>query len=131
MIIVDTTVWIDYLGGFVNPDTTWLNPELTRERLALTDLILCEVLQGIQNDSEFHRVRSDLLEFEIFDSGGLSLALASARNYRTLRKLGYTARKTVDYFIASFCLENSHTLLHRDRDFDAFEKYLGLRVLHP
>jgi len=131
MIIVDTTVWIDYLGGFVNPDTTWLNPELTRERLALTDLILCEVLQGIQNDSEFHRVRSDLLEFEIFDSGGLSLALASARNYRTLRKLGYTARKTVDYFIASFCLENNHTLLHRDRDFDAFEKYLGLRVLHP
>ena len=131
MIIVDTTVWIDYLGGFVNPDTTWLNPELTRERLALTDLILCEVLQGIQNDSEFHRVRSDLLEFEIFDSGGLSLALASARNYRTLRKLGFTVRKTVDCFIASFCLENDHTLLHRDRDFDAFEKYLGLRVLHP
>ena len=78
MIIVDTTVWIDYLGGFVNPETTWLNRELTSERLALTDLILSEVLQGIQNDSEFHRVRSDLLEFEIFDSGGLSLALASA-----------------------------------------------------
>ena len=131
MVIVDTTVWIDYLGGRENPETRWLDRELTSHRLALTNLILCEVLQGIRDDSEFHKVCSDLLEFEIFDSGGLPVALASARNYRTLRKLGFTVHKTVDCLIATFCLENDHTLLHRDRDFDAFEKHLGLRVLHP
>jgi predicted nucleic acid-binding protein len=131
MVVIDTTVWIGYLGGFANPETIWLDRELIHQRLGLTDMILCEVLQGIRDDAAFHQVRSELLEFEIFDTGGLSVALASARNYRTLRKRGHTVRKTVDCLIATFCLENDHTLLHRDRDFDAFEKHLGLRVLHP
>ena len=131
MVIVDTTVWIDYLAGVANAETIWLDRELTNQRLGLTDLIFCEVLQGVRTDAEFRRVRGELLDFEIFDTGGLSLALASARNYRTLRGLGHTVRKTIDCLIATFCLENDHTLLHRDRDFDAFEKHLGLRVLHP
>jgi predicted nucleic acid-binding protein len=131
MTIVDTTVWIDYLGGTANPHTDWLDRELNQQRLGLTDLILCEILQGIRGDSTFTRVRRDLSRFEVFDTGGEALAVASAQNYRSLRSRGQTVRKTIDCLIATFCLTEGHTLLHRDRDFDPFEKYLGLRVLHP
>lgn len=131
MIIVDTTVWIDYLRGAANPHTDWLDRELDRQRLGLTDIILCEILQGIRSDSVFARVRRTLSTFELFEMGGEALALASARNYRTLRSQGHTVRKTIDCLIATFCLIEGHSLLHRDRDFDPFEKYLGLRVIHP
>lgn len=131
MTIVDTTVWIDYLGGTVNQHTDWLDQELNQQRLGLTDLILCEVLQGIRGDSTFKRVRRDLSRFEVFDTGGEALAVASAQNYRFLRSHGHTVRKTIDCLIATFCLTEQHSLLHRDRDFDPFEKYLGLHVLHP
>ena len=131
MTIVDTTVWIDYLRGAANPHTDWLDRELNRQRLGLTDLILCEVLQGIGEDSTFIRVRRDLSRFEVFDTGGEALAVAAARNYRSLRSSGHTVRKTIDCLIATFCLMERHSLLHRDRDFDPFEKYLGLRVIHP
>jgi predicted nucleic acid-binding protein len=131
MTIVDTTVWIDYLGGTVNQHTDWLDQELNQQRLGLTDLILCEVLQGIRGDSTFKRVRRDLSRFEVFDTGGEALAVASAQNYRFLRSHGHTVRKTIDCLIATFCLTEQHSLLHRDRDFDPFERYLGLHVLHP
>jgi hypothetical protein len=74
-------------------------------------------------------VREQLLEFEVFDSGGAELAVAAARNYRLLREQGLTVRTTIDCLIATFCLENGHELLHRDRDFDVFEARLGLRVV--
>jgi predicted nucleic acid-binding protein len=131
MTIVDTTVWIDYLGGIVNQHTDWLDQELNQQRLGLTDLILCEVLQGIRGDSTFKHVRRDLSRFEVFDTGGEALAVASAQNYRFLRSHGHTVRKTIDCLIATFCLTEQHSLLHRDRDFDPFERYLGLHVLHP
>jgi predicted nucleic acid-binding protein len=131
MVIVDTTVWIDYLGGVANQQTSWLDHELGRQRLGLTDLILCEVLQGIRNDAAFTQVRRDLLKFQLFDTGGTDLAVASAQNYRSLRRAGYTVRKTIDCLIATFCLEAGHELLHRDHDFDPFEQHLGLRVVHP
>lgn len=131
MIIVDTTVWIDYLGGTDNAATVWLDKELERRRFALIDLILCEVLQGIREPAEFDRVREHFLRFEILDSGGIGLAIAAAQNYRNLRQRGFTVSKTIDCWIATFCLEGSHQLLHRDHDFDAFEKVLGLRVVHP
>jgi predicted nucleic acid-binding protein len=131
MTIVDTTVWIDYLGGTTNPHTEWLDRELNQQRLGLTDLILCEVLQGIRADSTFARIRCDLSRFEIFDTGGEALAVASAQNYRFLRARGHTVRKTIDCLIATFCISGGHTLLHRDRDFDLFEKHLGLRFVHP
>jgi predicted nucleic acid-binding protein len=130
MVIVDTTVWVDYFRGVQNFETEWLNRELTRQRLGLTDLILCEVLQGIREDAAFLRLERGLLKFEVFETGGVEFALATARNYRTLRSRGHTVRKTVDCLIATFCLEASHTLLHRDRDFDAFEKVLGMNVIH-
>jgi predicted nucleic acid-binding protein len=131
MIIVDTTVWIDYLGGTANLHTDWLDRELNQQRLGLTDLILCEILQGIREDSTFTRVRRHMSKFEVFDTGGTELAVASAQNYRSLRTRGCTIRKTIDCLIATFCLTAGHLLLHRDHDFDPFEKHLGLRVLHP
>ena len=103
---------------------------LGREEIALGDLMLCEVLQGIRNQGEFTRVRADLLKFDIFDTGGSDLAIAAAQNYRDLRQRGYTVRKTIDCLIATFCMRAKHQLLHRDEDFDCFEKVLGLRVLH-
>ena len=131
MVIVDTTVWIDYLAGTANGQTSWLDRELSRQRLGLTDLILCEVLQGIRRDPAFARARRDLEKFHIFETGGIDLALAAAQNYRLLRRRGATVRKTIDCLIATFCLQAGHQLLHRDRDFDPFEKHLGLRVVHP
>jgi predicted nucleic acid-binding protein len=130
MVIVDTTVWIDYLRGTENPETQWLDRKLQGQRLGLTDLILCEVLQGIREQSAFGRVRADLLKFQVFDTGGKELAVAAAQNYRELRRRGYTIHKTIDCLIATFCLQAKHELLHRDRDFDCFEKVLGLRVMH-
>jgi predicted nucleic acid-binding protein len=131
MTIVDTTVWIDYLGGAANPHTDWLDRELNQQRLGLTDLILCEILQGIRAESAFRQVRRDLSRFEVFDTGGEVLAVASAQNYRFLRSRGHTIRKTIDCLIATFCLVEGHSLLHRDHDFEPFEKHLGLGVIHP
>jgi predicted nucleic acid-binding protein len=130
MVIVDTTVWIDYLRGTENAETRWLDRELQGQRLGLTDLILCEVLQGIREQTMFARVRADMLRFQIFDTGGSELAVAAAQNYRDLRRRGYTVHKTIDCLIATFCLRAKHELLHRDRDFDCFQKVLGLQVVH-
>jgi hypothetical protein len=130
MVIVDTTVWIDYLRGAENPETHWLERELRRQRLGLTDLILCEVLQGIPERPLFAQVRDELLKFHVFETGGTDLAIAAAQNYRDLRRRGYTVRKTIDCLIATFCLRGGHQLLHRDHDFDPFEKVLGLHAVH-
>jgi hypothetical protein len=131
VVIVDTTVWIDYLRGTQNPETRWLDDELERQRLGLTDLILCEVLQGIRNQNEFTQAQAGLLKFHVFQTGGSGLAVAAAQNYRDLRESGHTVRKTIACLIATFCLRGEHRLLHRDRDFDPFEKILGLQVVHP
>jgi len=122
--IIDTTVWIDYFGGAVNEHTAWLDAQLSRQRVGLTDLILCEILLGIHNDADFSLARTELLKFYLFNTGGSDLAVAAAENYRTLRKRGNTVRKTIDCLIATFCIERGHALLHRDRDFDVFEKHL-------
>lgn len=131
MIIIDTTVWIDYLNGTQTWQTDWLDAEITRQRLGLTDVILCEILQGVKDEGQAAETLRELLKFEIMPMGGIDLAIASAQNYRTLRARGRTVRKTIDCLIATFCLMNGHTLLHNDRDYDAFEENLGLRVLHP
>jgi predicted nucleic acid-binding protein len=131
MVIVDTTVWIDYLAGTVNDHTSWLDRELGRQRLGLTDLILCELLQGIRTDAAFAQVQRDITKFHVFETGGVDLAVTAARNYRWLRRRGYTVRKTIDCLIATFCIDAGHWLLHRDHDFNPFEKHLGLRVLQP
>lgn len=131
MIIVDTTVWVDYLRGTRTPHADWLETQLTRERLGLTDLILCEVLQGITKDSQFDAVQEELLKLEIFETGTVGLAIEAALNYRRLRAAGRTVRRTIDCLIATFCLLEGHALLHNDRDYDPFENVLGLKVVHP
>jgi predicted nucleic acid-binding protein len=130
VVIVDTTVWVDYLRGVANPETDWVHAELERQRLGLTDLILCEVLQGIRDEIAAKEVERQLLKLEVFDMCGVDLAREAARNYRTLRTRGYTVRRTIDCLIATFCIWEQHSLLHRDRDFDPFEKFLDLSVIH-
>ena len=131
MVIVDTTVWVDYLNGVATPETDWLDEQMARQRLGLLDLMVCEVLQGLSTDRDAARVLRDLRRFEIFETGGTELAVDAARHYRLLRARGRTVRKTIDCLIASFCLRERHSLLHCDRDFDAFEQLLGLPVVHP
>ena len=131
MVIVDTTVWIDYLNGTATAQVEWLETHVDRQRLGLTDIILCEVLQGVRQDPRFEEVRKALLRFEVHVAGGVDLAVATARNYRRLRAAGRRPRTTIDGLIATFCLLNGHPLLHRDQDFDHFEEVLGLSVVHP
>ena len=97
----------------------------------MTDIIVCELLQGVRNEAEVTAVERELAKFEVFNTGGIELARAAAENYRALRRHGYTVRKTIDCLIATFCLREGHSLLHCDRDFDAFEKLLNLSVIHP
>jgi predicted nucleic acid-binding protein len=131
VVIVDTTVWVDYLRGVRNPQTDWLDAQLDRQRLGLTDIILCEVLQGVRDDLATSNVERKLTKLEVFETGGMALAREAARNYRTLRSRGHTVRKTIDCWIATFCLREGHSLLHRDPGFDPFEELLGLSVIHP
>jgi predicted nucleic acid-binding protein len=131
MVIVDTTVWIDYWGGANTPEAQWLDAEMDRQRLGVTDIIVCELLQGVRDEAEATTVDRELAKFEVFNTGGVELARAAAQNYRALRRRGYTVRKTVDCVIATFCLREGHSLLHSDRDFDPFEQFLNLSVIHP
>ena len=131
MVIIDTTVWIDYLRGFVTKETSWFERELTSQRFGLTDLILCEVLQGVADEAIARQVLRQLSLFQIYDTGGEDLAVATARNFRMLRQRGRTVRKTIDGLIATFCLGQGFSLLHCDRDYNHFEVVLGLSVIHP
>jgi predicted nucleic acid-binding protein len=131
MVIVDTSVWIDYLRNTNTVHTQWLDVNLNIQRLGLTDLILCEVLQGISQERQAQRVEQELTKFAIFNNSNPLIAVAAAKNYRLLRNKGRTVRKTIDCLIATFCLVNDFSLLHTDNDFAAFEGHFGLRVIHP
>jgi predicted nucleic acid-binding protein len=111
--------------------TQWLDANLDIQRLGLTDLILCEVLQGISQERQAQRVEQELIKFAIFNNTNPLIAVAAAKNYRLLRNKGRTVRKTTDCLIATFCLANDFSLLHVDHDFAAFEDHFGLRVIHP
>ena len=131
MVIIDTTVWIDYLQGIVSKETAWFESELKRQRFGLTDLILCEILQGVPDENIARQVLRELSLFQIYDSGGEDMAVAAARNFRLLRQRGRTVRKTIDGLIATFCLRQGFSLLHVNRDYNHFETVLGLSVIHP
>jgi predicted nucleic acid-binding protein len=131
VVIVDTTVWVDYFRGVSDAGTDWLDAELDRQRLGITDIILCELLQGVRDETEATHVERQLLKLNVFHTGGIDLAKDAARNYRALRSRGHTVRKTIDCLIATFCIRERHSLLHRDRDFDPFETFLDLSVVHP
>jgi predicted nucleic acid-binding protein len=131
LVIVDTTVWIDYLNGFDTAEPRWLDRRLTSLRFGLLDLMLCEVLQGLSSEREAELVLAELQRFSLVETGGARLAIEAARNYRELRRHGRTVRKTIDCLIATACILGGHVLLHNDRDFDPFEELLDLRVVHP
>lgn len=129
MILVDSSVWIDYFGGRPTAQTDQLDRLLDSEELAIGDLVLTEVLQGCKLDRQFNEVRRLLSSLEFVVLGGQDVAVAAARNYRTLRSLGVTVRGTVDVVLATRCIVNDFQLLHSDRDFDPFERHLGLRCV--
>jgi predicted nucleic acid-binding protein len=129
VILVDSSVWIDYLRGTPTPQSDKLDALLGSVPLAVGDLILTEVLQGCGTDKEFNEVRRLLLNLTVLPLGGEAVAIEAARNYRRLRALGLTVRKTIDTVIATRCIVDKLELLHSDRDFDAFEQHLGLRCV--
>lgn len=129
MILVDSSVWIDYFRGVASPPVEKLDTLLGSEPLAIGDLILTEVLQGFSADREFNQAKSLLTSLSVVEIGGVDIAIQAARNFRALRVLGVTVRKTIDTLIATRCIERGYTLLHADRDFDPFVTHLGLRVI--
>lgn len=129
MILVDSSVWIDFFRGSTTLQSEWLDRNLGAEGFVVGDLILAEVLQGFKDDRGFEEARRLLGRFEQRTLGGEELAIEAARNHRRLRRLGVTVRGTVDVLIATRCLADGLRLLHSDRDFDAFETHLGLRVV--
>ena len=131
MLIVDSTVWVDYFNGVRNPQSDYLDQIADQTPILIGDLILAEVLQGFREDTDFEKARRAFGRYMQVEMINPELAVQSARNYRLLRKKGITVRKTIDSLIATYCIENGHDLLHNDSDFDGYEKHLGLRVIHP
>ena len=129
MILVDSSVWIDYFNGLATSQTDRLDELLGSDLLLTGDTILAEVLQGFRDDRDFRRAKRALDGLEFRAMLGRDIALKSAANYRALRAQGVTVRKTIDMLIATFCIENGHELLHADRDFDPIERHLGLRTV--
>lgn len=129
MILVDSSVWIDFFNGTPTREAETLDRLLASEPVAIGDLIYAEVLQGFSSAKAFRRAKAALDELECYDLVGRDMALKAALNFRKLRDKGVTVRKTVDVLIATFCIERGVALLHRDRDFDAFEEHLGLAVV--
>ena len=129
MILVDTSVWIDYFNGVKTRQPALLDDLLGVEPVMTGDLIIAEVLQGFRHDSDYRTAKAALDQLFYAPMVGREVALASAHNYRSLRAQGVTVRKTVDMLIATFGLEHGHSLLHADRDFDAIATHLGLSVV--
>jgi len=129
VILVDSSVWVDYFRGVPSPEAEMLDRLLGHELLAIGDLILAEVLQGFDKDSTFEAARKLLTALDVVELGGREVAIQAAKNFRRLRKLGITVRKTIDTIIATRCIESGFTLLHRDHDFEPFAVHLDLKVV--
>jgi predicted nucleic acid-binding protein len=129
MVIVDSSVLIDYFGNQPTWQANWLDRQISRQRIGITSLVFAEILQGVRDDKTFDALVRALSEFVLFESVDSSLAIASARNYRLLRQKGITIRNLVDTVTATFCIQGGHKLLHNDRDFEAFHAHLGLKVV--
>jgi predicted nucleic acid-binding protein len=127
VIVVDSSVWIDYFWGISTPQTDRLDALLGAEPLAAGDVVLTEVLQGFAAEQDFNQALRLVTSLFIVDIGGRDIAVKAARNFRALRARGVTVRKTIDTLIATRCIEDGHALLYSDRDFDPFVQHLGLR----
>jgi predicted nucleic acid-binding protein len=131
MILVDTSVWINYFNGIPSWQTDLLDRHLSEDTVFIGDLILTEVLQGFRSDRDFHTAKQLLSGLRFCRIGGYDLAVQSAGNYRFLRKSGVTVRKTIDVLIGTFCIMEGMTLLHDDRDFDPMVVHLSLKTPQP
>ena len=127
MILVDSSVWIDYFRGASTVQTERLDALLGSEPLVVGDLVLTEVLQGFNSERDFNQARKLLTSLEVVEIGGLEIAIQAARHFRTLRLLGVTVRKAIDTLIATFCIEKDYALLYSDRDFEPFVERLSMR----
>jgi predicted nucleic acid-binding protein len=127
VIVVDSSVWIDYFNGVTSPATEKLDALLGTESVATGDMIILEVLQGFRSDVEYKTAKQYLMSLTAFDMIGQHNAIKCAEHYRSLRKRGVTIRKSVDVIIATFCIEQNLPLLFSDRDFAPFVRHLGLR----
>jgi len=131
MILVDSSVWIDYFRGTNTPESDHLDALLGIEPVATGDLVLAEVLQGFSSEQDFNQGNRLLTSLPIIELVGAEIAVQAARNFRVLRGLGITIRKTIGTLIATSCIENQLTLLYSDNDFDPFVEHLGLRSALP
>lgn len=131
MILVDSSVWIDYFRGTSTPQTDKLDALLGTEPIAIGDLILAEVLQGFASERDFNQALKLMTVLEVVNLAGRDIAIQAARNFRQLRARGVTVRKTIDTVIATYCIENGLPLLFSDRDFDPFVDHLGLISVLP
>ena len=130
MLVVDSSVWIDFFTGVTSPARDTLRRLLAggELRIVVPDLVLFEVLRGFRGEREFRQARTLMESLSIETVGGAATAVEAAQHYRVLRASGFTVRKGADVLIATFCIENDYTLLHNDRDFDVFEQVRGLRA---
>ena len=126
MIVVDSSVWIDFLNGRNAPHVRRLRAVLGTEEIIVGDLMLCEVLQGLDSERTALEVEGLLRRFEVVAMAGDAIAVLAARNFRSLRKNGVTVRKTIDLLIGTWCIENRRPLLHNDNDFRPMAQHLGL-----
>ena len=126
MIVVDSSVWIDFLNGRKAAHVERLQASLGVDEIIVGDLMLCEVLLGLDGERAARQVESLLRRFEIVPMAGEAIAVAAARNFRSLRKRGITIRKTIDLLIGTWCIENRRPLLHNDSDFRPMARHLGL-----
>lgn len=127
MILVDSSVWVDFFRGTVNPPSSRLNELLGVVPIVTGDLILTEVLQGFTSERDFNQAKKLMASLIFVELGGQDIALKAAKNFRTLRALGFTVRKTIDTVIATRCIESKMPLLYSDRDFEPFIEHLGLQ----
>jgi predicted nucleic acid-binding protein len=126
VIVVDSSVWIDFLNGRHAAHVRRLRAVLGTQEIIVGDLMLCEILQGLASERTAQEVEGLLRRFEIVPMAGDALAVVAARNFRSLRRLGITIRKTIDLFIGTWCIENRRPLLHNDNDFRPMARHLGL-----
>jgi predicted nucleic acid-binding protein len=131
VILVDSSVWIDYFNGISTWQTDMLDTSLSKVPVIIGDLILTEVLQGFRSDKDYKTAKSFLSAFPFRQIGGYNVAVQSAQNYRRLRKAGVTVRKTIDIIIVTFCIIEGLILLHDDRDFDPMVFHFSLQTLTP
>lgn len=129
MVVADSSVWIDFFNGRPNPARDVLRRLLLEgdTRIVVPDLVLFEVLRGFRGERELRQAEALMGSLAVEPTGSMPLALQAARHYRSLRERGITVRSGIDVLVATFCIERDYLLLHRDRDFLAFEQHRGLR----